>query len=233
MTTSITFGSGITIGSGITSGTAGGGGGGGVTVFEMGTWASGTTMPDISGNGNNFTLSNVSAGETPYAFDGTYATANNNNFPTVGATAMTLRGWFRLPSFSAGSISLISRNSGGTGWAMRIDSNGNQINLVKYNVADQRITLSTTLTANAWHFIAVSQTASSLVFVVDGATYTASGSATPFAGSGIPVRLAFDQYIGGVQPAQDMERVVILDNEAQNSTTLTGFWNAQKASYGY
>jgi hypothetical protein len=251
MTTSITFGSGITIGSGITAGAAGGGGGGGggyttptgsptslldaAAVFEMGLWTSGTTMPDISGNNNTFTLSNASAGNSQYYnFDGTtYATANNSGFPTAGATAMTLMGWFALSDLS-GAHTLISRNNGGAGWGFRVDSNGSEVNLVKYNIADQPISLNTALTANDWHFISVSQTGSTLVYVIDGTTYTRSGSSAAFGGSGIPVRLSYDQYTsGGPVAAQAMREVRIIDGVAYNSTTLTNYWNAQKTSYGY
>lgn len=244
MTVSITFGSGITIGQGITAGAAGGGGGGPTTptgtptstnyayrTFEMGLWTSGTTVPDISGLNNTFTLSNASAGNSQYYhFNGsTYATADSTGFPTAGSSAMTIIGWFSLPSF--GSTTLVSRNNGGQGWALRIDAGGSQINLVKYNVADQNVSIST-LTTNDWHFIAVSQNGSNLTYVVDGSVYTTTGSSTPFAGSGIPVRLAYDDYTSGVQAEQYMREVRIIDSEI-NSSTLTGLWNSQKASYGY
>jgi hypothetical protein len=249
MTTSITFGSGITIGSGITAGAAGGGGGGSYTtptgsptslgdpaaVFEMGLWTSGTTMPDISGDNNNFTLSNASAGNSQYYnFNGsTYATANNNGIPTAGATAMTLMGWFALSNLS-GAHTLISRNNGGAGWALRVDSNGSSINLVKYNRADQDISLNTPLTANDWHFISVSQDGSNVVYVVNGTTYTLSGNGTAFEGSGIPVRLSYDAYTtGGPQAAQAMREVRIIDGVAYPDSTLTGIWSATKAAYGY
>ena len=248
----IRFGQGITIGNGVTAG-SGGGGGGGYTnptgtpvtlsdpaaVFEMGAWTSGTTMPDISGNNNTFTLSNASAGNSQYYnFDGTtYATANNSGFPTAGATAMTLMGWFALTNLS-GAHTLISRNNGGAGWAFRVDSNGSEINLVKYNDSDQPISLNTALTANDWHFISVSQTGTSLVYVIDGTTYTRSGTGGPFVGiiggSAVPVRLSYDQYTaGGPVAAQAMREVRILDNIAYSSSTLTYVWNLTKAAYGY
>ena len=251
MTTSITFSSGITIGSGITAGAAGGGGGGGggyttptgspttlgdpAAVFEMGLWTSGTTMPDISGDNNTFTLSNASAGNSQYYnFDGTtYATANNSGFPTAGATAMTLMGWFALSNLS-GAHTLISRNNGGAGWGFRVDSNGILVNLVKYNIVDQPIFLNSALTANDWHFISVSQTGSTVVYVVNGTTYTRSGSSAAFEGSGIPVRLSYDQYTsGGPVAAQAMREVRIIDGVAYPDSTLTGIWNATKTAYGY
>jgi hypothetical protein len=244
----IRFGQGITIGNGVTAGSGGGGGGGSYTtptgsptslgdpavVFEMGLWTSGTTVPDISGSGNTFTLSNASAGNSQYYnFNGsTYATANNSSIPTAGATAMTLMGWFAAPAFS-GSMTLISRNAGNYGWGLRVDSSGNAVNLVKYDRGDQTISLNTALTANDWHFISVSQTGSTVVYVVDGTTYTTSGNTTAFEGSGIPVRLAYDQYIGGVQAAQAMREVRIIDGTAYPSSTLVGVWSATKAAYGY
>jgi hypothetical protein len=248
MTTyNIRFGQGITIGNGVTAGTAGGGGGSytnptgsptslgdAAAIFEMGLWTSGTTVPDISGHSNTFTLSNASAGNSQYYnFNGsTYATADNTSFPTAGVTAMTLMGWFAIPSFP-GNITLISRNAGGYGWGLRIDSGGNSINLVKYNRGDQNIYLNTTLTANDWHFISVSQTGSTVVYVVDGTTYTTSGNTTPFEGSGIPVRLAYDQYESGAQLAHAMREVRIIDSVAYPASTLAGIWSATKAAYGY
>jgi hypothetical protein len=250
----IRFGQGITIGNGVTAGSGGGGGGGGsyttptgsptslgdaAAVFEMGLWTSGTTVPDISVHSNTFTLSNASAGNSQYySFNGsTYATADNSSIPTDGATAMTLMGWFAIPSFS-GNITLISRNNGGAGWGLRVDSSGSQINLVKYNDRDQPISLNTALTANDWHFISVSQTGTSLVYVIDGTTYTHSGSGGPFVGiiglSAVPVRLAYDMYGGGnIQPAQAMREVRIIDNVAYPASTLAGIWSATKAAYGY
>jgi hypothetical protein len=192
-------------------------------------------MPDISGDNNTFTLSNASAGNSQYYnFDGTtYATANNSGFPTAGATAMTLMGWFALSNLS-GAHTLISRNNGGAGWALRVDSNGSSINLVKYNRADQNIYLNTALTENDWHFISVSQTGSTVVYVVNGTTYTLSGNGTAFEGSGIPVRLSYDQYTsGGPVAAQAMREVRIIDGVAYPDSTLAGIWSATKAAYGY
>jgi hypothetical protein len=68
---------------------------------------------------------------------------------------LAIIGWFAFPSFG-NDISLVSRNEGSSGWALRIFDNGSGINLVKYNIADQTYNLPSTLTTNTWHFIGIS-----------------------------------------------------------------------------
>lgn len=247
----INSGTTITGGITLTSSIGGGGGGGGglymptgtVTslsgtypsvVWEMGNAPSSLVIPDLSGNNLTFTESAESWNTNYYNFTSSnYATSDNTNFLDGITNQMTITGWFAFPSFS-GSQSLVARNNGGPGWALRVDGAGNQLNLVKYNVADQTASLSSTLTTNKWYFIAVSQSGGSLVYKVGSDTVedlVVSGASNNFQGTGLAVLLNKDPYIGG--PWATAMREVKIFSTALTQTDLANIYAAEKSSYGY
>ena len=139
---------------------------------------------------------------------------------------------FAFASFNPGSTSLVTRTEGSNGWALRVDDNGSSINLVKYGVADQSITLNIPLTTNTWHFISVSQFYGSLIFFVDGTEYTLTGSSTPFATSDGPVRLQYDPYTTGNQNVEMWMRDVKILNSNISGAQLLGIMATQAVNYG-
>lgn len=210
--------------------------GDGNALFEMGVWnpADPANVVDISGQNHSMGFNDQTySGNVNYAhFFNNSAQANDWNWPAADINGMTIMGWFAFASLT-GNVSLVTRNEGSNGWALRIDSNGSVVNLVKYNNADQTINLNTPLTLNTWHFISVTQFYDSLIFVVDNDVYTITGSATPFADSGGPVRLQYDPYNGGNQNTEMWMRDVKIIQSNYSSIQLQNIYNAQKANYGY
>lgn len=204
--------------------------------FEMGVWDSGTNyaIPDLSGNNHTLELndSTYSGDSRYYHFLNNSAQASNWDWPADGTSNLAIMGWFAFANNLSGNVSLVSRNDGGNGWALRIDSSGTSINLVKYNVADQNQTIPS-LTPNQWHFIGVAQSGSNLEYVIDGTVYTSTGSSTPFASSGGPVRLQYDPYNGGNQNTEMwMRDVKVFSASPLSGTDLVNIWNTQKSNYG-
>jgi hypothetical protein len=210
---------------------------GGIADFEMGVWSSGDsgTVPDISGSNHTLGLndSTYSGSVDYYRFYNNSAQANDPTWPMNGTSTLAIMGWFSFETFG-GSTSIVTQNNGGGGWSLRIDGSGSEINLVKYNVADQRITLDTTLTTNQWHFISVCQDVEAMDFVIDGTRYTLTGSATPFSNDGAPVRLQYDSYVSGDQNVKmSMRDVKIVSSIPLSYADLMQVWSTTKANYGY
>lgn len=204
--------------------------------FEMGAWSAGdpTQVPDISGYNHGMSLNNNNAGNANwYNFYNNSAQANDTNWPVLDVR-LTIMGWFAFSDFNKTDISLVSRTNGNDGWALRVDTNGTQINLVKYNVMIQRITLGAPLTTNQWHYISVSQNGSSVIFNVDGQLYTTSGTAVPFSDDGgAPVRLQYDPHNGGNQLTQMWMRDVKILPFEYDAAWLYSYYNSLKTGYGY
>jgi hypothetical protein len=213
----------------------------GAADFEMGVWnpSDPANVVDISGNNHSMGFNDQTySGNINYAhFLNNSAQANDWTWPTAPGSTLSIMGWFAFASFnSSGTTSLITRTNGGpNGWALRVDSAGAEINLVKYGIDDQRITLNTPLTANTWHYISMAQNGSSLVYNIDGTEYEAAGNPAAFNDDGgAPVRLQYDPYTGGNQNIEMwMRDIKIISSESLDSAALMSIWNAQKADYGY
>jgi hypothetical protein len=211
----------------------------GAADFEMGVWNSSdpANVVDISGNNHSMGFNDYAySGNVNYAhFLNNSTQANDWTWPTVPGSTLAIMGWFAFASFGS-STSIISRTNGGpNGWALRVDSNGTEINLVKYGLDDQRITLNTPLTPNAWHYISVAQNVTSMAFNIDGTTYSKSGNPGPFNDDGgSPVRFQYDPYNGGNQNVEMwMRDVKIISSNPLDASALLALWNIQKANYGY
>ena len=91
----------------------------------------------------------------------------------------TIHGWFMANSWSGGGNTIISRGGVGSGgWALRVENNGADINLKRFDVADQIYSPTTPLQIETWYSIIAVQTR-------DGAEYYLDDDDTPnLAGSG-------------------------------------------------
>ena len=213
----------------------------GTADFEMGVWnpSDPANVVDISGYNHSMGFNNQTySGNVNYAhFFNNSAQANDWTWPTVPGSTLAITGWFAFASFNpSGTTSLVTRTSGGpNGWALRVDSAGAVINLVKYGFDDQPITLNTPLTANTWHYISVAQNGTSMAFNIDGTSYSRSGNPGLFNDDGgAPVRLQYDPYTSGNQNIEMwMRDVKIISYAPLNDAALLSIWNAQKADYGY
>jgi hypothetical protein len=131
-------------------------------------------VTDLSGNNNHGTPVNGPTFSTSnggsFVFDGSndYVIIPHNSAlnPTL---SMSLSAWINITSF-VGSMSICGKGtniSGQGGYDFRIDTN-NQLNLVKYFIIDQRITLSTSLTTNTWYNIAAVQSSTQVDYYING-----------------------------------------------------------------
>jgi hypothetical protein len=135
---------------------------------------SGTSWTDLSGGGNNGTLTNGptfnSENGGAIVFDGTNDyTIVTHNTNLNASLAMTLSVWIRITSFVA-NMAIFGKGTqviGSGGYDFRIDSN-NELNLVKYNIVDQRITLSNALITNTWYNIVAVQSSTKVDYYVNG-----------------------------------------------------------------
>ena len=175
------------------------------------------------------------AGTTGYTFNGTgnYAYAQDASNYNLGFNQMSFQMWVKIPSIP-GSMSLIAagaNNSGG--WALRLDSSGNALNLVKYNVADQSVSLPSTLQADTWYHIAALQGGTSLTFMINGVIVGAINTATTnnFSFPNGTVNIAKDYYTG-TNYAMTLGYLKVYDYCLTSSDVVTEY-NNTKSGYGF
>ena len=134
---------------------------------------SGTIWTDLSGRGNTGTLTNgptySSTNGGSIVFDGSndYVEVPHNTILNPSLN-MTLSAWIKITSF-VGDMSIFGKgiNSFGSGgFDFRINSS-TQLNLVKYFVADQVITIPA-LSTNTWHNISAVQSSTKVDYYVNG-----------------------------------------------------------------
>jgi hypothetical protein len=133
----------------------------------------GTTWSDVSGNNNNGTLTNGptfnSANGGSIVFDGTndYAQIAHNTIlnPTLN---MTMAVWINITNF-INSMAICGKGTqvnGSGGFDFRID-NSSSLNLVKYFIVDQTVTI-TPLQTNTWYNICAVQGSTSVIYYING-----------------------------------------------------------------
>ena len=174
-------------------------------------------------------------GTTGYTFNGTgnYAYAQDASNYNLGFNQMSFEMWVKIPSIP-GSMSLIAaggNNSGG--WALRLDSSGNALNLVKYNVADQSVSLPSTLQADTWYHIAALQGGTSLTFMINGVIVGAINDAATnnFSFPSGTVNIAKDYYTS-TNYAMTLGYLKVYDY-CLNASDVTTEFNDTKAGYGF
>ena len=195
-------------------------------------------LPDSSGFNHPYVWTGTNpynAGTTGYTFNGTgnYAYAQDASNYNLGFNQMSFQMWVKIPSIP-GSMSLIAaggNNSGG--WALRLDSSGNALNLVKYNVADQSVSLPSTLQADTWYHIAALQGGTSLTFMINGVIVGAVNNATNnnFSFPNGTVNIAKDYYTG-TNYAMTLGYLKVYDY-CLNASDVTTEFNNTKSGYGY
>ena len=239
MSVSLTLGQGLTIGNGITfgagtGGDGGGGGGGGSLILSLlgSVYPSGTTLLDQSPNGNDFNWS----GDNPagdgennvYTFaNNTFAQDNSNTLFDAITNQMTIFAWVQFYNGFSGNMSIISRYPS---FALRVDNGGNNLNLVKYNIADQDISYD--FNTSDWYNICAIQSASGVTYVINGNTEgTVSGNSQNFNSGESPVFIAYDAYTEEYSTF-NLARLDVW-NTAKSVSDAQAAWNSQKSTYGY
>jgi hypothetical protein len=161
----------------------------------------GTTWNDLSGNGNNGTLVNGvgynSGNGGSLVFDGV------NDYISIPHTtilnpslSMTLSSWINATTFLT-FMSIFGKGttaSGSGGYDFRIDAN-NQLNLVKYFIVDQRITLSTALSINTWYNIVAVQSSTRVDYYINGSNVGAFSNSIAYQTNTSEFRIARDRNI--------------------------------------
>jgi hypothetical protein len=231
-------------------GSGGGGGGNGTNgiyglILDIDATTNGntgTTIPNTSGySGMDFTAVNTSypwiGAATPYYrwAGGAYGVSieNSNTYlnELTSINSMTIAAWIYFPGSVPNITSIVAR--GNNGWALRVGANGNTLNLVKYNIADQYASLNTSLQPNTWYHIAAIQGGSILKYMVNGQeVYTTDTANTSnFPGNLGNLFLFHDPYIGGNNEGR-LGKISIWD-QCVSSSTITAQFNSTKAAYGY
>jgi hypothetical protein len=174
-------------------------------------------------------------GVTGYTFtgSGSYASALSVTQYNQIVNSFTIEMWVKIPSIP-GTMSLLAAggNSSG-GWALRVDGSGNQLNFVKYNVADQTVNLPFTLQSDTWYHIVAAQGGTSLTYMVNGEIVGASNSGANNSLS-IPtgtVNIAKDFYTN-TNYALVLGSLKVYDNCRSSADILSAF-EASKTDYGF
>lgn len=195
-------------------------------------------LPDLSGFINEFAYAGANPytnGVTGYTFtgSGSYAYAVSGTHYNAGYNEMSFQMWVKIPTIQ-GSMSLIAAGGNNTtGWAIRLDGSGTALNLVKYNVADQSITLPYTLQSDIWYHIAVLQGGSSLTFMIDGVIVGAVNNATTnnFSFTSGTINIGKDEYTQ-TNYAMSLGYLKVYDYCLLSSDVVTEF-NNTKEGYGF
>ena len=195
-------------------------------------------LPDSSGLNHPYVWTGTNPYDvnvTGYTFVGgsTFAYAQDASNYNLGFSSLTIEMWVKIPSIP-GSMSLLSAgaNQGG-GWALRVDGAGLQLNLVKYNIADQTVNLPTRLQADTWYHIVVAQGGSSLTYFVNGEIVGAfnDGATDNFSFTSGTVNIGKDYYTS-TNTALTLGILRVYDYCLLTSDVVSAF-DSTKTGYGF
>ena len=191
---------------------------------------SGTTWTDLSSNQLNATLSNgptySSLNKGYISFDGSndFASIVDNSLLNP-SQSMTTSAWVYINSFVV-NASIFGKGSGSGGYDFRID-NSTQINLVKYNVIDQRITISS-LSTGTWYNICAVQGSTSVVYYINGVNVGSFSNSSAFASQTSEFRIARnrDTVYSNIRIGQ-----ILFYNSQLSATQVLQNFNALRGRY--
>jgi len=197
---------------------------------------SGTTWTDLSGLGNNGTLTNGptfdSSNGGSIVFDGTndYVTCGTDSSLNL-TTALTLDVWCYLNGFGGGDFGrLIDRGNGtGTGYLFFVDNTvTNGTNGIRYISDNTGGTANGVVDLNVWQNFTLTHTGSTVNLYKNGVFFSTvpgshsnitSGSRTLTIGGNVAATRAFD---GNISNAKIYNRVLTATEIAQNYSALRG-----------
>jgi len=190
---------------------------------------SGTDWFDLSGQGNNGTLTNGPTFNANNAgsivFDGVddYIAIPHTTV-LDSSLSMTLSAWVYITSFVT-NMSIFGKAAGGNGYDFRIDSSS-KLNLVKYNVTDQPINLATPLSTLTWYNIAAVQSSTKVEFFVNGVSVGSFVNSQAYGINTGGVRIARNRNIiytpGYISNVYFYNRVLSAAEIRQNFNALRG-----------
>jgi hypothetical protein len=198
---------------------------------------SGTTWTDLSGNNNTGTLTNgptFNGGNGgSIVFDGT------NDFVTIPHTtllnptlSMTLSAWINVTTFTT-FMSIFGKGStvsGAGGYDFRIDSS-TTLNLVKYFIDDQTITLSTALSTNIWYNITAVQSSTKVDYFINGITVGSYSNTAAYQTNTLEFRIARDRSTIPIYTPANIAGVMFYTRVLTAAEILQNF-NATRSRFG-
>jgi hypothetical protein len=192
---------------------------------------SGTTWTDLSGNGNNGTLTNgptySSANGGSIVFDGSNdCIVVNSNASILSSTAYTKIAWFNTNNLSPYNNIISGGNSGQHAFWL---AGGNKLQ-AGHNGTWNTVISTTTISTNTWYCGAVTfSTTSGWNLYLNGALENTNASTTTFTGNGEILISAFgtggNVFSGNISNAQVYNRVLSAAEISQN-------FNALRSRYG-
>jgi hypothetical protein len=205
---------------------------------------SGTTITDLSGNGGNGTMSNISFTSPYFTYNGTDSQVSVSDNPTLepGSGEFTMEAWFYKTSIVGPSVVLGKFDDGGgatdVSYSIRVsnanlfaqigDGTGGVLNVDYVN------STSYTISANTWYqAVYVWKPGVSLETFINGTSIgTISTSMSSILNSTNPLYLG--RYNGGEFPQNFGGRIGItrLYNRALTSTEVLNNYNVDKSKYG-
>jgi hypothetical protein len=196
---------------------------------------SGTVWTDLSGQSNNGTLTNGptfnSDNGGSIVFDGSndYVAVSHNT--TLNANlSMTLSAWVNISTFVTDNsiFGKGSTTSGQGGYDFRINSS-TQLNLVKYFVVDQTVTLSTPLSTNTWYNITAVQSSTKVDYFVNASNVGTFNNSNAYQTNTIELRVGRDRNIiyssANISQVYKYNKILTSDEIRQN-------YNATKGRFG-
>jgi len=204
---------------------------------------SGTTWTDLSGNGNNGTLTNgptfssTEGGSIVFDSVNDYALVTSSASIPTGASARTLSIWFYTNSTSWADYvnSLFYYGSGNTGQSFGIDMNPYPaIEFFTWGGAGRDLIFNTTFAQVGWKNLTITYGGSTTCLIYENAVLTQTFNMSVSLNT-----TSSDVYIGAVNPSvlagayyDGRISSVSLYNRALSATEITQNFNATRGRYG-
>ena len=192
---------------------------------------SGTNWADLSGNNLNATLQNSptynSSNNGSIVFNGTNQFASIPNNSLLNASlSMTLSAWIYITSFR-GYMSILGKGDGGSGYDFRIDSSSS-LNLVKYTIVDQNVTIPT-LSSATWYNISAVQGATSVTYYINGVSTGSFSNSSSYVTNSSEFRVARnrDTIYSSIRVSN-----VLFYNRNLSQSEISQNFNATRGRYG-
>lgn len=196
----------------------------------------GTTWNDLSGNSNTGTLVNGptfdSSNGGSIVFDGTNDYGQIAHTTLLNPTlSMTLSAWINVSSFVP-FMSIFGKGTltnGSGGFDFRIDSS-TSLNLVKYFIIDQGVTISA-LSTNTWYNIVAVQSSTKVDYYINGVNVGSFSNSNAYQTNTAVFKIAADRNSAVYTPAKIAN--VQIYNRVLSATEVFDNFNATKSRFGY
>ena len=195
---------------------------------------SGTTWSDLSGNGNNGTLTNSptfnSSNQGSFVFSGTNHVVGTSISSQL-TTDMTAEAWILISATVGDWVRVVGTggNGGNRTFGLWIAPNATTLLWQRYGTVDPALQPSTGLTLGQWSYIAATTSGSSHIVYLNGISIGSATASGPWGSSGENITIAFagfHSYLNG--------RIsnVKLYNRGLSQAEISQNFNALRGRYG-